>query len=335
MTDDPSRSEGSLPKTVKAQDFKKLASGIAAAILVCMLSFTVPVLGIFFFLLIPLPLILYRIRLGRKQGLIIAGAAFLLLAAIGNAGIDLVFLAAMMVLGVCMGEFIDQQRSVEQIIGISCGVVATAGMMGLVIYSNMINTGPVQLISGYIQTNLGMTIAFYEEIGISAETVGMLKAAREQIQYVLLRIIPGLIVASLLFSAWLNLVLARKFIRTGRMVPNEPAALNAWKTPDPLVWAVIACGLLLLIPDAALKLIGLNGMIILLTIYFFQGIAVVAYYFDRKRVPVVFRFFFYLFIALQQIFMIVIIGIGFFDVWGDFRRIGSADHQDGNETKPT
>lgn len=323
-----------MPSLFTAQDFRKIAGGTAATVLVCMLSFTVPVLGILFFLLIPLPLIFYRVRLDRKQGLIIAAAACVLLAAAGNPGIDLFFLGAMIMLGICMGEFIGQQRRVEQVIGTSCGAVLLTGILGLIVYSNLVNTGVIKLISGYIRTNLEMTIRFYQEIGISQETVDTLKAAREQIQFVLLRIIPGLVAASLMFAAWLNLLLARNFIRAGHPLAKGSSTLNTWGTPDHLVWAVIVCGILLLIPNTALKLIAINGLIILMVIYFFQGVAVISYYFEKKHIPIIFRFLFYLFIALQQILMLVVMGVGFFDVWGDFRRLGSG-HRDENDTKTT
>ncbi len=98
-----------------------------------------------------------------------------------------------------------------------------------------------------------------------------------------------------------------------------------WKAPEVLVWGVIGCGLALFIPITALKVIGLNGLLILMTVYFFQGIAIVSFYFEKKRFPRVIRFFLYALIALQQLILLAVIGLGFFDMWVNFRRPGKPE----------
>jgi uncharacterized protein YybS (DUF2232 family) len=59
-----------------------------------------------------------------------------------------------------------------------------------------------------------------------------------------------------------------------------------------------------------------------MTVYFFQGIAIVSFYFDKKRLPRFVRVFLYTLIALQQLILLVVIGLGFFDLWVNFRRLG-------------
>ena len=51
--------------------------------------------------------------------------------------------------------------------------------------------------------------------------------------------------------------------------------LNRWKSPELLIWFAIGAGALMLIPEKAMKVIGINGILILAVIYFFQGIAIV------------------------------------------------------------
>jgi len=98
--------------------------------------------------------------------------------------------------------------------------------------------------------------------------------------------------------------------------------LNLWKAPEYLVWGVIGCGLALFLPHTAIKVIGINGLLILMTVYFFQGIAIVSFYFDKKRLPRFVRVFLYTLIALQQLILLAVIGLGFFDLWANFRRLG-------------
>ena len=74
-----------------------------------------------------------------------------------------------------------------------------------------------------------------------------------------------------------------------------------------------------------MKMIALNGLLVLMTVYFFQGIAVVSFFFEKKGFPKLLRFFLYSFIALQHIVLLVVIGVGFFDMWLNFRKLNSEE----------
>jgi uncharacterized protein YybS (DUF2232 family) len=97
--------------------------------------------------------------------------------------------------------------------------------------------------------------------------------------------------------------------------------LNRWQAPELLVWAVIISGLGLFLPVSAVKIAGLNALIALLPVYFFQGIAIVSFFFEKKQVPRMVKVFVYGIIALQQIFLLVVVGLGFFDTWLNFRKL--------------
>jgi hypothetical protein len=49
---------------------------------------------------------------------------------------------------------------------------------------------------------------------------------------------------------------------------------------------------------------------------------VIAYYFHKNNVPRFLRGVTYVLIAFEQIFTLVVVGVGLFDLWGDFRRLG-------------
>jgi uncharacterized protein YybS (DUF2232 family) len=79
---------------------------------------------------------------------------------------------------------------------------------------------------------------------------------------------------------------------------------------------------MLMIPEHTVKLFGINGLLILMTIYFFQGIAIISFYFEKKRFPRLLRIVLYSLIALQQIVLLIVVGLGFFDMWLNFRKLG-------------
>ena len=124
---------------------------------------------------------------------------------------------------------------------------------------------------------------------------------------------------------WASLLLARPILVSRHLNYPEFGPLNLWKAPEYLVWVVIACGLVLLIPKVSFKLLSANGLGILMMIYFFQGIAIVAFFFDKKQMPRFLRVVLYSLIAVQQLLLLVVICLGFFDVWLNFRKLTTAE----------
>jgi uncharacterized protein YybS (DUF2232 family) len=57
-------------------------------------------------------------------------------------------------------------------------------------------------------------------------------------------------------------------------------------------------------------------------VYFFQGMAIIAYFFRKKQIPRIARIVLYALIALQQVVMLGVVAVGFFDTWFNFRKIG-------------
>jgi uncharacterized protein YybS (DUF2232 family) len=76
-----------------------------------------------------------------------------------------------------------------------------------------------------------------------------------------------------------------------------------------------------MLPAKWLKLIGINGLLVACVIYFFQGIAIVSFFFEAKRFPRLLRVMIYSLIAVQQILALIVIGIGLFDLWLDLRKL--------------
>jgi uncharacterized protein YybS (DUF2232 family) len=58
-----------------------------------------------------------------------------------------------------------------------------------------------------------------------------------------------------------------------------------------------------------------------MSVYFFQGIAIVSFYFNKKKFPRMIRIFLYTLVAVQQLVLLAVIGLGFFDMWFNFRKL--------------
>jgi len=311
-----------VPQTENRGVVKDIAVGVVITLFIFAIASYLPIIGFFCALFLPLPTLYYRSKLGRNIGIIVPAASiFVMTAVLGGLAADTVFFLELLLLGFMLSEFLALDLSVEKTVVFTCSAVLLSGFLGLVLYSNVSGSGIVDLVSDYIARNLELTLVLYESMGVSDDNLVRLTNSFEQIQYVLVRIVPAMVIASTLFITWTNLLLARGVFRTGGIRFPEFGTLNHWKAPDALIWVLIGCGGLLLIPGSSLKLMGLNGLLVLLTVYFLQGIAVVSYFFNKKRFPRMLRLFLYSLIALQQIILLFIIGLGIFDMWLNFRKL--------------
>lgn len=311
-----------MPRTVQGNIPKDIVSGIAITSLIFAISVYIPIIGFVCSLFIPLPILFYRSKLGRATGAIIPILTIIVIVTVlGGLSIDILFFVELLLLGFVLSELIERNLSIEKTMLYTCGSVIFIGIVGLFFYNNLSDKGFYALVAEYVSKNLILTLEIYENMGVSQESIHMISNSLENIEYVLIRIIPALVVASTLFVSWTNLLVAKPILKNHGFFYPSFGSLKHWKAPEFLVWGIIGCSLLLLLPERTFRFFGLNGLLILLTIYFFQGIAIVSFYFEKKKFPRMLRVFLYSLIALQQVVLILIIGLGFFDMWLNFRKL--------------
>ncbi len=123
--------------------------------------------------------------------------------------------------------------------------------------------------------------------------------------------VGGLMTLSLVF---LLSVLARgRYVIPGRAFPE-------WKAPEFLVWILIVAGFVAVFLDGLPEVFALNLLVILLPVYFLQGLAVIDCFFRRKAFSPLFRAVGYLLVTLVNPLPLVVTGLGVFDLWADFRK---------------
>lgn len=301
---------------------KEILNGVAIACFIVALSISIPIIGFFCVFLVPLPIFFYRVKLGRNEAAAIPVVVMIFTALmVGGISIDFFFLLEFIVLGFALGECLDLKVSIEKTVLYTCCAVVLTTATGLLFYSSFSNDNLSTLISGYVGRNLDHTLTLYKNMGMPEENIRVIEGAMPQIQYVMVRILPALVISSSLLVAWMSLIMANPVFNAKGMDFPDFGILNRWKSPEFLIWVAIGAGMLILIPEKALKVIGINGLLILAVIYFFQGIAVVAFFFEKKKFPRLLRIFLYSLIGFQQILLLCIVCMGFFDVWIDIRKI--------------
>ncbi|MCU0589408.1 MAG: YybS family protein [Syntrophobacteraceae bacterium] len=300
---------------------REFALGIAATLLFFLSAIMIPVLGFLAGIFTPLPTLLTFYRLGLPLGLWIPGGAL----ALGSAvlfylgmGSSIPYLVEMLAFGLILASGMRQGWSTEKTLGASSLVVFAAGAMAFW----MTNGGPEGALFSQVEEELKGTVAaaLQQYAGTSADRE-LIQQSLEQIIPVLVTLMPGFSMATSLVMAWLNVLVARRYCRIhGVALPPWPE-WSQWKAPEKLVWCVIGAGFVMILSDGTGRIVALNLLIVLSTVYLFQGLAIVAFYSDKWKIPRLLRAFIYGFLLLQQFATLGAVLMGLFDMWLDFRRI--------------
>ena len=301
---------------------KDIANGVLITSLIFAASILIPVFGFFCSLFIPLPILYYRIKLGRTTSVIIPTLGFIIMVVVmGSFTIDVVFFAELLLVGFILGELLESRFPINKTVLYACGVVLISGIVSLFIFSSVSGKDLFSILSQYVAHNMELSLALYQSLGVSEENLKLIRGSLGKIQYILVRIIPALTIASTLLVIWINILVSKALLKGKFRFHPDYEKLNQWQAPDLLVWAVIGSGLLMLFPASATKLLGLNVLLISTTIYFFQGIAIVSFFFEKIQIPRFLKILIYIIIALWQLAWLAVIGIGLFDMWFNFRKL--------------
>ncbi|MBW2060957.1 MAG: DUF2232 domain-containing protein [Deltaproteobacteria bacterium] len=334
-----------------------LVLGILASVFLFFSMLLFPVFGILVGLFTPLPLLYFYYQRGRTIGLVMIGLATLVVGIIffmdSNLAGGLMFLGYGLLV-VVMAESLRFSLPPEKVIGYPAAALLGLGLAVLIVSSTFHGQSPWAYGQNVIKTHIEETFRIYQDIltaaqqsraplesdqaedrsGITGEDEGRKieaefpSAAPDEefgkLASLFVRIFPGLMIIGVLLLAWINFMAVRWLLAWKGVLPHHLADLKKWKAPEVLIWGVILFGFCVILPIEASRSIGLNGLMVLALIYFFAGLSVVAYWFDLKAVPRFFRVITYMIIALQQYLGLIIVGLGLFDLWFDFRRLKKA-----------
>ncbi|MEX1299380.1 MAG: DUF2232 domain-containing protein [Desulfotignum sp.] len=303
------------PAIVNPSAIKDIVLGTCLCILTFAVSYTFPLLGVFALLLLPLPVLYFRLKLGRNSGSIIAVTSFLVLLVMSRGiAFDTLYFGALLMTGLFLGECIEQQCSIEKTMIFSVTGVLALSLAAFGVYAAFQEQGIGKMVQDYISQYLELTSELYTDMGIEKQQIDALNAA-------FVVVMPGMFIVSYMTTVWLNVLIIKRLLARIGIQLKSMAALNRFRAPDSLVWAVIGLGVLMVLPVGPVKYVVINCLIILLLIYFFQGIAVISFYFQQKESPTFLKVFCYGLIAVQIYFLILVIGLGFFDNWINFRKL--------------
>lgn len=194
------------------------------------------------------------------------------------------------------------------------------------LYSFSAGISPFDLLRQYFQLTIQEFIDLRQENPQSLEQIAFLKENLGSFVRYSVLLSPSVLFCSILAVMVLNLLIGRRLF-SPYVKGLDSVKFSRWRVPFGIVWAVIACiGLTLthryLFEISFLFPIIINTLIVLTFTYFLQGLTIIVFYLDKKGVRPFFRIAIYCFILLLfQTLGIVIVSLGFFDSWFDFRKL--------------
>ena len=70
---------------------------------------------------------------------------------------------------------------------------------------------------------------------------------------------------------------------------------------------------------------GLNVFLVMLCIYFAQGLSIIVHFLKVRKVPTFFWFVLFILIFVQPLLIGLVAGLGVFDIWADFRKLRTVE----------
>jgi uncharacterized protein YybS (DUF2232 family) len=168
------------------------------------------------------------------------------------------------------------------------------------------------------QSSFDTSLQIYRDVGMSTQAIADLDAARVEIAERVGMVLPALVVLATA-GLWLaNLGISRRWVWWPQLT-----ALSRWRSADWMIWILIASGFALFLSSRAITWIAINLFILALACYFAQGLAIVSYFFQRVGLPRPLRAATFVVIALQNLAAALVVVLGVFDLWGDFRNLSA------------
>lgn len=271
--------------------------------------------------LVPLPVLLAGWRLGVRGALLLALVTALSIFFL-KPGLEVIWanlgFGSLLLLGVLLTGLKQRGVSPPRAIILTVAALSVSALLLLLGQAFFTGVSPPDLVAQKSSEIMATVQQVLGEAGGGSSPL-LPGVAQADLEAMLRRLLPGLVVANTGLVAWLNVILARQiafFLRWGK--PEPP--LFYWATPEWLIFVVLGTGFLLLIPVTQVRTLSLNLLLVLGLLYFCQGVAVVAAWFHRLSLPRFLRVIGYPLLFLNPFFFLIIT-LGLLDLWLDFRRL--------------
>ncbi|NIQ38387.1 MAG: DUF2232 domain-containing protein [Proteobacteria bacterium] len=296
--------------------------GTTTAVLIFLISLMVPVVGVVLSLLTPLPIMVLSRLWGLGAGILSVLIGTSILAIALGPGPGIIFFAEFGLLAILLYHYLVRKHLPwDRAIALSSLFVLVAATFLVILYGLVASVNPIEWVRGEIQETGRSILQIYPlENGENQS----LLAISEKLTEFILRILPSLLILTMWLEGMVNTFLFTRIMAvsaSGRYRMTMTPAFSTWTCPDSFVWGGILGGFLIITKVPSLATVGINTVILLIAIYFLQGLAIVSFFFKKNNVPLGLRVIGYIMIGIFQFLFFLVAALGLFDMWVNFRKL--------------
>ncbi len=280
----------------------------------------VPPLGILLIPVLPQPVLSFGFKHGFQWAVAGTTATTVLLFVVAGKELALVY-GLFGLMTALLFALLGRIRSIERLV---TGITAAVFLMSGAILFFYFGSWPAlaESFRDNLLQHLTVAARMYEKMGFPQESLDLLQQRTPEIVQTMLQLLPGLAFVGIGLIVLANVLLLCRRFPEKRAEWLSMTNLREWNGPEQMVWGLIVCGFVLFIPGLeGLRPFGANILLVVAAFYFAQGLSIIAYFFHKNNVPRFLRTVTYVLIAFEQIFTLLVVGLGLFDLWGDFRRL--------------
>ncbi|MDR3088248.1 MAG: YybS family protein [Desulfobulbaceae bacterium] len=165
----------------------------------------------------------------------------------------------------------------------------------------------------------------------SPEARAMVAETIRQARRLLPVVLPAMMLTPALVAPMAAILLCN-VVESLRDLPRRWIDFRLWRLPDVLVWLgiILVCAVSMLF-DGWLYFVAVNALILLALAYAMQGLAVMKFFFDSRRLPVAAQLVLIFLVVSQSFGLLALAILGLIEVWADFRRLGRRKPQSNHD----
>ncbi|MBC8288657.1 MAG: DUF2232 domain-containing protein [Nitrospinae bacterium] len=285
-----------------------------------------PPLGALIGILSPFPLIFIYLQRGRQVGIALVALVFAVLLVLVGTNQALLFLAEYALMALMLGELIRMQLPGDRCIAGSALASGFVSMVLLVALLGDQDTSVKEFFEKQVRAHFSQSMEAFKSIGEDEAEVAKMKAFAERAAEGFAAAYPAFLLIGSLIGAAVNYALVRiAWMRLHGPGLFSGRAFSEWICPENLVWGFILSGAALFLGQGMVADAGLNVFLVMLCIYFAQGLSIVVHFLKVRKVPTFFWFVLFILIFVQPLLIGLLAGLGVFDIWVDFRKMRTAE----------
>jgi uncharacterized protein YybS (DUF2232 family) len=296
---------------------------LAAVTVVMALIGMFPIAGDLSLILLPLPLTILTYENGWRKAVLPLFAAAILLAFFGQWLLAFSVLFFYGLMGIVMGSSMQKQEPLWRLFGRSL-LAGTGGIVLLWLLGKLVfRQDAFALMQQGLNEAMAGALKLYESMNLNSQQLAMLEQMQKALTELMNVAVPAMLLLAVMLLLLVNFQVSRKIIRRmGGDVSQLPPFTN-WRLPWYLVWIFIASFVLASTGQGTIPYkLGLNIYMLTMFLYGLQGLAVAASFFAKWSLGRGMKTF--LLIVVFFLFGQLLVFLGLFDTWIDFRKLEQA-----------